>query len=212
MKWYMRSWLRPSNSSDSVRVPGDGVEHVLLVDAVPAAARAGRGQVVARVGQGSLLAQQVEPRCEPSSRETTGVSMAESSIGSMFNVACLISRNADIINRMVEDTKTLDRAYAALADPTRRYAADHVPRRRRRASATSRRRCRCRSRRCHVTSACSRTPGLVRREVRGREHWLSVRPEGLAQRGALDPRPDRRSGPGAWTRLPRRLERARSRR
>lgn len=47
-----------------------------------------------------------------------------------------------IVNKMVED-QVLDRAYAALSDPTRRWLLETL------------------------------------REVRGREHWVSLRPDGL---------------------------------
>ena len=83
-----------------------------------------------------------------------------------------------MVNRMVEDTKTLDRAYAALADPTRRTLLITLRAGDARISdlaaplpmsfaAVSR----------HV--GVLEDAGLVRREVHGREHWLSVRPEGL---------------------------------
>jgi DNA-binding transcriptional ArsR family regulator len=83
-----------------------------------------------------------------------------------------------MVNRMVEDTKTLDRAYAALADPTRRTLLITLRAGDARISdlaaplpmsfaAVSR----------HV--GVLEDAGLVQREVRGREHWLSVRPEGL---------------------------------
>jgi DNA-binding transcriptional ArsR family regulator len=77
---------------------------------------------------------------------------------------------------VVEDR--LDRAYAALADPTRRALlvalrsgdarikdlADPLPMT---FAGVSR----------HV--GVLEHAGLIRREVRGREHWLSIRPEGL---------------------------------
>ena len=78
---------------------------------------------------------------------------------------------------MVEDS-VLDRAYAALADPTRRHLLETL----RRGDA-------------RITDLAEPLPmtfagvsrhvgvlesaGLVRREVRGREHWLSLQPEGL---------------------------------
>jgi DNA-binding transcriptional ArsR family regulator len=78
---------------------------------------------------------------------------------------------------LLED-QVLDRTYAALADPTRR------------ALLTALRRGEAR-----ITDLAKPLPmtfagvarhvrvledaGLVRREVRGREHWLSVRPDGL---------------------------------
>jgi len=78
---------------------------------------------------------------------------------------------------MLEDLP-LDRAYAALADPTRRLLLERLQ------HGESR-----------ITDLAAPIPmtfagvshhvgileaaGLVRRDVRGREHWLSVRPEGL---------------------------------
>ena len=81
---------------------------------------------------------------------------------------------------MVERSRTLDRTYAALADPTRRALlvalqsgdarisdlADPLPMT---FAGVSR----------HV--AVLESAGLIRREVRGREHWLSIRPDGLRQ-------------------------------
>ena len=78
---------------------------------------------------------------------------------------------------MVEDP-VLDRTYAALADPTRRALlvalrggearisdlAEPLPMT---FAGVSR----------HV--GVLETAGLVRREIRGREHWVSVQPEGL---------------------------------
>ncbi len=82
-----------------------------------------------------------------------------------------------MVNKMVED-QVLDRTYAALADPTRRRLlvalrsgsarisdlAEPVPMS---FAGVSR----------HV--GVLEAAGLVNREVRGREHWVSVRPEGL---------------------------------
>ncbi|MDV3126409.1 metalloregulator ArsR/SmtB family transcription factor [Mycobacterium sp. 21AC1] len=78
---------------------------------------------------------------------------------------------------MVED-QVLDRAYAALADPTRRLLLEKL-----------------RQGAARITDLAAPLPmtfagvsrhvgvlesaGLVEREVRGREHWLSLRPEGL---------------------------------
>ena len=78
---------------------------------------------------------------------------------------------------MVEDP-LLDRAYAALADPTRRWLLETL-----------------REGDARITDLAAPLPmtfagvsrhvgvlesaGLVRREVRGREHWLSARPDGL---------------------------------
>lgn len=85
---------------------------------------------------------------------------------------------AAIVNRMVED-RVLDRTYAALADPTRRHLLGAL-----------------RGGDARITDLAAPLPmtfagvsrhvgvleaaGLVRREVRGREHWLSLQPEGLA--------------------------------
>lgn len=84
-----------------------------------------------------------------------------------------------MVNTPVEGSRTLDRAYAALADPTRRALMVRLRAGDARISdlaaplpmsfaAVSR----------HV--GVLEEAGLIRREVRGREHWLSVRPEGLA--------------------------------
>lgn len=78
---------------------------------------------------------------------------------------------------MVED-QLLDRAYGALADPTRRWLLETL----RRGDA-------------RITDLAAPLPmsfaavsrhigvlesaGLVRREIRGREHWLSLQPDGL---------------------------------
>ncbi len=86
-------------------------------------------------------------------------------------------RQADIVNNMVED-RVLDRAYAALADPTRRLLLETL-----------------REGDARITDLAAPLPmtfagvsrhigvlesaGLVRREVRGREHWLSLQPDGL---------------------------------
>jgi DNA-binding transcriptional ArsR family regulator len=82
-----------------------------------------------------------------------------------------------MLNRVVED-QVLDRTYAALADPTRRALLVAL----RRGDA-------------RITDLAEPLPmtfagvsrhvgvleaaGLITREVRGREHWLSIRPEGL---------------------------------
>lgn len=79
---------------------------------------------------------------------------------------------------MVED-QLLDRAYAALADPTRRSLLVAL-----------------RAGDARITDLAAPLPmtfagvsrhvgvlesaGLVRREIRGREHWLSLRTEGLS--------------------------------
>ena len=82
-----------------------------------------------------------------------------------------------MVNKVVED-RLLDRAYAALADPTRRAVLVAL-----------------RDGDARITDLAAPLPmsfaavsrhvgvleaaGLVRREVRGREHWLSVEPDGL---------------------------------
>jgi DNA-binding transcriptional ArsR family regulator len=82
-----------------------------------------------------------------------------------------------IVNEMVED-QVLDRAYAALADPTRRRLLEVL-----------------RDGDARITDLAAPLPmtfagvsrhvavlesaGLVHRDVRGREHWLSLQPGGL---------------------------------
>jgi DNA-binding transcriptional ArsR family regulator len=82
-----------------------------------------------------------------------------------------------IVNKMLEDV-VLDRTYAALADPTRRALLTAL-----------------RGGEARISDLAKSFPmtfagvsrqlkvlevaGLVSREIRGREHWLSVRPEGL---------------------------------
>jgi DNA-binding transcriptional ArsR family regulator len=79
----------------------------------------------------------------------------------------------------VLEDQVLDRAYAALADPTRRRLLETL-----------------REGDARITDLAAPLPmtfagvsrhvgvlesaGLVRREVRGREHWLSLQPDGLA--------------------------------
>ena len=83
-----------------------------------------------------------------------------------------------MVNRYVEESCSLDRAYAALADPTRRAMLIRLQAGDARISdlaapmpmsfaAISR----------HV--GVLERAGLIQREVRGREHWLLVRPETL---------------------------------
>ena len=106
---------------------------------------------------------------------------------------------------MVED-QLLDRAYGALADPTRRWLLETL-----------------RQGDARITDLAAPLPmtfagvsrhigvleaaGLVRREVRGREHWLSLQPEGLTHGTAVDQRTDRTSGRRAQMRWRRRLRR-----
>jgi len=82
---------------------------------------------------------------------------------------------------VVED-QVLDRTYAALADPTRRALLVAL-----------------RSQDARITDLAAPLPmtfagvsrhigvlesaGLIQRVVRGREHWLSIRPEGFAAAG-----------------------------
>lgn len=101
---------------------------------------------------------------------------------STFNVAVeyllpSTARATVIVNKVVED-QLLDRAYAALADPTRRWLLETL-----------------RQGDARITDLAAPLPmtfagvsrhigvlesaGLVRREVRGREHWLSLQPDGL---------------------------------
>ena len=81
------------------------------------------------------------------------------------------------MNKMVEDS-ALDRTYAALSDPTRRAMLTAL-----------------RGGDARITDLAQRFPitfaavsrhvtvleaaGLIQREVHGRDHWLSVRPQGL---------------------------------
>jgi DNA-binding transcriptional ArsR family regulator len=81
---------------------------------------------------------------------------------------------------VVEDQVVLDRTYAALADPTRRALLVAL-----------------RSGAARITDLAEPIPmtfagvsrhvgvleaaGLVQREIRGREHWVSVDPDGLRQ-------------------------------
>ncbi|MGV0742954.1 ArsR/SmtB family transcription factor [Mycolicibacterium sp. XJ870] len=78
---------------------------------------------------------------------------------------------------MVED-QVLDRTYSALADPTRRWLLETLRQGDARISdladplpmtfaGVSR----------HI--GVLESAGLVRREIRGREHWLSLKPDGL---------------------------------
>src|ERR1700738_2235231 len=104
---------------------------------------------------------------------------------------CLISCRPGKLNKMLED-QVLDRTYAALADPTRRAllpppAAPPPPPPRALLVPL-------RAGEARITALAAPLPmtfagvsrhigvlesaGLVRRAVRGREHWLSIRPEG----------------------------------
>jgi DNA-binding transcriptional ArsR family regulator len=84
---------------------------------------------------------------------------------------------ASIVNNMVED-QVLDRAYSALADPTRRALLEtlrHGDARLTDLAAPLPMTFAGVSRHVGVLE----TAGLIRREVRGREHWFSLQPDGL---------------------------------
>jgi DNA-binding transcriptional ArsR family regulator len=82
-----------------------------------------------------------------------------------------------MVNKVVEDS-VLDRTYAALSDPTRRALLIAL------GAGTAR-----------ITDLAEPIPmsfagvsrhvgvledaGLIRREIRGRDHWLSIQPDGL---------------------------------
>jgi DNA-binding transcriptional ArsR family regulator len=99
------------------------------------------------------------------------------SAGTVVQRIGLISRWTAKLNKVLED-QVLDRTYAALADPTRRALLVAL-----RAGET------------RITDLAAPLPmtfagvsrhigvlesaGLVQRAVRGREHWLSIRPEGF---------------------------------
>jgi DNA-binding transcriptional ArsR family regulator len=84
-----------------------------------------------------------------------------------------------MVNKLVEDDR-LDRAYGALADPTRRALLEAL-----------------RTGDARITDLAEPLPisfaavsrhvgvlesaGLIRREIRGREHWLSLDPGGLVE-------------------------------
>src|SRR6478735_5983307 len=106
------------------------------------------------------------------------VALAHNHSSSLLNMHRAEHTSPDIVNRMVED-QLLDRAYAALADPTRRRLLEAL-----------------REGDARITDLAAPMPmtfagvsrhvgvlesaGLVRREVRRREHWLSLQPDGLA--------------------------------
>jgi DNA-binding transcriptional ArsR family regulator len=89
-----------------------------------------------------------------------------------------VLEESSIVNNIVEDP-VLDRTYAALADPTRRGLIVAL-----------------RAGEARITDLARQLPltfagvsrhvgvledaGLIIREIRGREHWLSLRPDGLA--------------------------------
>lgn len=94
-----------------------------------------------------------------------------------FNKTVVYQRVPTIVNRVLEDS-VLDRTYAALADPTRRSLLVTLQRGEARIkdlaaplpmtmAGVSR----------HVRVL--EDAGLVARDVRGREHWVSLRPDGL---------------------------------
>ena len=65
MKWYTSSWLRPPNSSASVRVPRVGLEAVLLIDPHPRQLLALSRQLVAAPRQLLFGREQLQPFGEP---------------------------------------------------------------------------------------------------------------------------------------------------
>jgi DNA-binding transcriptional ArsR family regulator len=84
-----------------------------------------------------------------------------------------------MVNKVIEDQK-LDLTYAALADPTRRsllIALQSGDARITDLAAPLQRKMSFAAVSRHL--AVLETAGLIRREVRGREHWLSVQPTGL---------------------------------
>lgn len=86
-----------------------------------------------------------------------------------------------MVNSLVEDP-TLDRTYAALADPTRRAILLTLRQGAARITDVARplpMSFAAAARHVSVLEAA----GLLNREVRGREHWLSLRPEGLDPAG-----------------------------
>jgi DNA-binding transcriptional ArsR family regulator len=86
-----------------------------------------------------------------------------------------------MVNTMIEDS-LLDQAYAALADPTRRgmlVALRDGPARITDLAAPLPISFAAAARHVGVLEAA----GLIEREVRGREHWLSVRSAGLEPAG-----------------------------
>src|SRR5215831_7468053 len=86
-----------------------------------------------------------------------------------------------MVNTMIDD-QSLDRTYAALADPTRRgmlAALRDGPARITDLAAPLPISFAAAARHVGVLEAA----GLIEREVRGREHWLSVRSAGLEPAG-----------------------------
>jgi DNA-binding transcriptional ArsR family regulator len=114
----------------------------------------------------------------PSSERSSSFVLASIGPFGTFNQLVYYHVADDKVNTMVERSAILDRTYAALSDPTRRALLVALRRGDARISdlaeplpmtfaGVSR----------HV--AVLESAGLIRREVRGREHWLSIHPEGL---------------------------------
>jgi DNA-binding transcriptional ArsR family regulator len=118
----------------------------------------------------------------PSASAATVLSSQANDVASTFNapVEYLSSAHHErpfIVNKMVED-QVLDRAYAALADTTRRWLLETL-----------------RPGDARITDLAAplsmtfagvsrhigvlESAGLMQREVRGREHWFAFRPDGL---------------------------------
>jgi DNA-binding transcriptional ArsR family regulator len=115
-----------------------------------------------------------------------------------------------MVNKIVERSSPLDLAYHALADPTRRAVLEALT-----------------AGEARITDVASPFPisfaavarhvgvlesaGFIRREVRGRDHWLSLRPEGFRE-----PESWIREQSALWTKradaLAARLERTRGER
>jgi DNA-binding transcriptional ArsR family regulator len=85
-----------------------------------------------------------------------------------------------MFKQVVEDSQRLDRVYRALGDPTRRRLLEALGQGEARITdlaapipltfaAVAR----------HI--AALEHAGLISREVRGREHWLSIRPDGIRE-------------------------------
>lgn len=94
-----------------------------------------------------------------------------------YSTYALYIRSAGIVNKVLEDV-VLDRTYAALADPTRRALLSALRGGEARISDLAKpipMTFAGVSRQLKVLEAA----GLINREIRGREHWLSIRPEGL---------------------------------
>ena len=97
--------------------------------------------------------------------------------GAQHSTSTLYIGITGIVNNVLEDS-VLDRTYAALADPTRRALLTALRGGEARISDLAKpfpMTFAGVSRQVKVLEAA----GLVNRDIRGREHWLSLRPEGL---------------------------------